>query len=30
MAAIIDSPRLIYRPMAEVGEDVERIFGISK
>ena len=28
MAAIIDSPRLIHKPMSEVGEDVERIFGI--
>lgn len=28
MAAIIDSPHLIHKPMAEVGEDVERIFGI--
>jgi iron complex transport system ATP-binding protein len=30
MAAIIDSPQLIHKPMGEVGEDVVRIFGISK
>lgn len=30
MAAIIDSPRLIHKPMAEVGDDVERIFGIHQ
>ena len=30
MAAIIDTPQLIHKPMGEVGEDVVRIFGISK
>ncbi|MBQ2395256.1 MAG: ABC transporter ATP-binding protein [Alistipes sp.] len=30
MAAIIDTPQLIHKPMREVGEDVVRIFGISK
>ncbi len=28
MAAIIDSPNLIHKPMAEVHSDIERIFGI--
>ncbi len=28
MAAIVDSPRLINKPIAEVGEDISRIFGI--
>lgn len=28
MAAIIDSPQLIHRPIAEVGEELSRIFGI--
>ena len=30
MAAIIDTPQLIHKPIGEVGEDVVRIFGISK
>ena len=30
MAAIIDSPRLIHKPIGEVGADIERIFGIHK
>lgn len=28
MAAIIDSPDLIHKPISEVGDDIERIFGI--
>lgn len=30
MAAIIDSPRLIHKPISEVSEDISRIFGISR
>ena len=28
MAAIIDSPQLIHKPIGEVGEDISRIFGV--
>ena len=30
MAAIIDSPQLIHKPIAELGEDISRIFGIHQ